>query len=189
MASLLWLDDFNDPPPQLALAEPEEEPAPPEPPADPRLEGWREGYAAGHRQAMLRAQSGNPALIAALNRRLDDLDSRLDQYDADSAAQIGDLLIAILIQAVPEEWPGDIKGNLATVIEAVRPSFYLNPKLHLHHDTQTEIGIHDLPGLLTALEDIQTTDWAISLRWDTRQPPEAALPALRKAAASAQAGG
>jgi hypothetical protein len=95
----------------------------------------------------------------------------------------------MLIQAVPEEWPGDIKGNLATVIEAVRPSFYLAPKLHLHHDTQSEIGIRDLPGLLTALEDIQTTDWAISLRWDTQQPPEAALPALRKAAASAQAGG
>ncbi len=189
MASLLWLDDFNDPPPQLAIPEPEEEPATPEPPTDLRLEGWREGYSAGHRQAMLQAQRGNPALIAALNRRLDDLDSRLDQIAADSAAQIGDLLIAMLIQAAPEQWSADIKGNLATVIEAVRPSFHLAPKLHVHHDTQTEIGIRDLPGLLTALEDIQTTDWAISLHWDTKQPPEAALPALRKAAASAHAAG
>lgn len=189
MASLLWLDDFNDPPPQLALPEPEEDPTPPEPPTDLRLEGWREGYAAGHRQALLQAQRGNPALIAALNQRLDDLDSRLDQIAADSAAQVGGLLIAMLIQAVPEEWPSGIKDNLSTVIEAVRPSFHLDPRLHLHHDTQTEIGIRDLPSLLAALEDIQATDWAISLRWDTRQPPEAALPALREAAAAAHAGG
>ena len=189
MASLQWLDDFNDPPPQLALPEPEEDPTPPEPPTDLRLEGWQEGYATGHRQAMLQAQRGNIALIAALNERLDDLDASLDRIAADSAAQIGDLLIAMLIQAVPETWPGDIKANLETVIEAVRPSFYLNPKLHLHHDSPAEIGTRDLPALLTALEDIQATDWAISLRWDTRQRPEAALPALQKAAASAQAAG
>jgi hypothetical protein len=189
MASLQWLDDFNDPPPQRALPEPEEDLPPPEPPADPRLEGWQEGYAAGHRQAMLQAQRGNVALIAALNQRLDDLDTRLDQIAADSAAQIGDLLIAMLIQAVPDDWPGDIKANVATVIEAVRPSFHLDPRLHLHHDAQADIGIRDLPALLTALEDIQATDWAISLHWDTRQPPEAALPALRQATASVQAAG
>jgi hypothetical protein len=189
MASLLWLDDFNDPPPRLALPEPEEDLPPPEPPADPRLEGWREGYAAGHRQAMLQAQRGNAALIAALNKRLDALDARLDQIAADSAAQIGDLLIAMLIQATPEAWHAEIKTNLQTVIEAVRPSFHLDPKLHVHHDAETEIGLRELPALLKALEDIQATDWAISLRWDTKQPPKAALPALRNAAAPAQAAG
>lgn len=189
MASLQWLDDFNDPPPQRALPEPEEDPTPPEPSADPRSEGWQEGYAAGHRQAMLQARRGNAALIAAMNKRLDELDSRLDQIAANSATQIGDLLIAMLIQAVPEEWPAAIKANVATVINAVRPSFYLDPRLHLHHDAPAEIGLRDLPALLTALEDIQATDWAISLRWDTQQPPEAALPALRDAAASAQVAG
>lgn len=187
MASLQWLDDFNDPPPQLALPESEAEPdTPPEPPIDPRLEGWQEGYAAGHRQAMLQARRGNAALIAALNQRLAELDSRLEQIAADSATQIGGLLIDMLIQALPDDAPGDFRTGLAAVIEAVRPSFHLDPRLHLHADAPAEIGLRDLPGLVKALEDMQTTDWTVSLRWDTKQPATAALPAL---SATVQAAG
>jgi hypothetical protein len=183
MASLQWLDDFNDPPPQLALPEPEaESDTPPEPSADLRLEGWQEGYAAGHRQAMLQARQGSATLIAALNERLDELDSRLEQIAADSATQIGGLLIDMLIQALPDGAPGDFRTGLAAVIEAVRPSFHLDPRLHLHTDTPAEIGLRDLPGLVKALDDIQSTEWAVSLRWDTKQPPAAALPALSAAA-------
>ncbi|HVY16644.1 MAG TPA: hypothetical protein VHB27_15575 [Rhodopila sp.] len=184
MPQTLWLEDFNDPPPHLALPEPEPEPDPlPEPVSDPRLEGWHEGFIAGHRRAIREVEQRKPALTEQLIGRLRDLETKLEAIAADSAAQMGGLLVDMLRHAVPEDWPDTVKDRLAQVIEAVRPSFYLDPKLFLHLDTPGQLDFADLPGFARRLETLETTDWAVTIRWDVEKLPETVLPALRAAVA------
>lgn len=184
MPPALWLEDFNDPPPQLALPEPEPEPDPlPEPIQDPRLEGWHEGFMAGYRMAMLEAEQRGASQGAELIRRLDVLETSLEEIAANSAAQIGLLLIDMLQHAVPDEWPHSFKERLAKVVEAVRPSFHLDPKLHLHLDPLGQLDFRDLPGLARRLETLEATDWAVTIHWDVARVPEAALPELSAAIA------
>jgi hypothetical protein len=184
MPPALWLEDFNDPAPQLALSEPEPEPDPlPQPIPDPRLEGWHEGFIAGHRQAMLEVEQRKLSLTAELTQRLQDLEPRLEDIAADSAAQMGGLLIDMLQRAVPDDWPQSFKERLADVIDAVRPSFYLDPKLTLHFNPPGQIDFRDLPGFARRLETLEATDWAVTIHWDVEKLPETVLPELITAVA------
>ncbi len=184
MSHLLWLEDFNEPPPRLALPEPEPEPEPlPEPIPDPRLEGWHEGFIAGHRQAMLEAARRKQSITEALIQGLDHLDTQLEEIAANSAAQIGGLLIDMLARAVPETWDAAVRETLGRVIDAVLPSFYLEPSLRLHTPDGL-VRFRDLPGFAKALETLEATDWAITLHWDVAKLPEAILPDLQAAIAS-----
>jgi hypothetical protein len=181
MSPLPWLEDFNDPPPQRALPEPEPEPDPlPEPIPDPRLEGWHEGFIAGHRQAILEAGQRRPPIAAALIQRLEQLDTQLQEIAANSAAQMGGLLIEMLAKAAPETWDAALREKLGQVIEAVLPSFHLEPALRLHTPLGF-VGFRDLPGFAKTLESLDDTDWAVTLHWDVEKPPDAVLPDLRAA--------
>jgi hypothetical protein len=184
MPPALWLEDFNDPPPQLALPEPEPERDPlPEPIPDPRLEGWHEGFIAGQRQAMLEVEQRKPSLTAELTQRLQDLETRLEDIAADAAAQMGGLLIDMLQRAAPDDAPQAFKERLADVVEAVRPSFYLDPKLMLHLDPPGQIDFRDLAAFASRLETLEATDWAVTIHWNVEKPPETVLPALSAAIA------
>lgn len=181
MSHLLWLEDFNEPPPQLALPEPEPDPDPlPEPIPDPRMEGWHEGFIAGHRQALLEVAQRRQPITASLIQRLEQLDVQLAEIAANSAAQMGGLLIEMLAKAAPEEWDAAVREKLGKVIEAVLPSFHLEPSLHVHTPLGI-IGFQDLPGFAKTLESLEDTDWAVTLHWDVQKPPDAVLPDLRAA--------
>jgi hypothetical protein len=184
MPPALWLEDFNDPPPQLALPEPEPEPEPlPEPIPDPRMEGWHEGFMVGYRQAMLEVEQRKPSLTADLTQCLLDLETRLADIAAESAAQMGGLLVDMLQRAAPDDWPHSFHNRLAEVVEAVRPSFYLDPKLLLHLDPPALLDFRDLPGFARRLDTLEATDWAVTIHWDVEKPPERVLPELTAAVA------
>lgn len=178
MLALPWLEDFNDPPPQAALPPPEAAPPEPEqaePTPDPRLEGWQEGYLAGHRQAMLQAAQANPPLTEELCRRITDLEGQLEAIAAQSSAQMGELLIDMLAHVVPDDWEEPVRAKLAAVIAAVKPSFWLAPRLRLHLDPPVDVALRDLPALARLLDEAHATDLAVTLRWDTGETPQAAL--------------
>lgn len=180
MKFLSWLEDFNEYAPEPEPAEPEiQEELPPDP--DPRQEGWTEGFIAGWNQAMESARpEASPATIELIHR-IEQLETQLRDIAALSAAQMGELVIDMLARAVPPDWPQPVAERLGKVIEAVRPAFWLDPKLHLHGEVPGELGFHDLPGFARAIEQMQESAWPVTIQWDTQANPEQMTEALREA--------
>jgi hypothetical protein len=182
MTTLPWLEDFNDQPPQADAPQPELDPAPiTEAEPDPRLEGWQEGFIAGHRQAMLQRAQDKPALTAVLCEQITKLQDKLDGIAENAAAQISELLVEMLAASIPPDWPEPMQARLADVIAAVKPSFWLDPKLHIRLDPPALISLQDLPALASHLDTWQETDWAVAWHWDTGHSPDATRTALQAA--------
>jgi hypothetical protein len=179
MSIHLWLEDFNDPPPAaetLALPEPEPEP---EPTVDLRLEGWTEGFMTACRA--MGQISVPPSLTADLIRRIEAMQSHLQQVADNAATQMAGLLLDLLTQALPEDWPDPVRDRLAELVDAVRPAFALEPRFHLQTPAPAVLGLTDIPSLVRAIDAVQDTDWPITLRWTHTQAAQDMLPAIQAA--------
>jgi hypothetical protein len=158
MRRLPWLEDFNTHRPH---AEPAAEAPPPLPQdePDPRLEAWTEGFLAGCRAARADAARLSQDVAADLTRRVAAIEQDLAAMADQSAATIGGLLIDVLAAALPPDWPA---ARLAPIVEAIRPIFDLEPRLHIRPKQPGEASFRDLPALYKALD---AGDWDLATRW------------------------
>jgi hypothetical protein len=158
MRRLPWLEDFNtrrphaDPPAEAPSLPPQDEP-------DPRLDAWTEGFLAGCRAARADAARLNQDIAADLARRVAAIEHDLVAMVDQSAATVGGLLIDILAAALPSDWPA---ARLGPIVEAIRPVFDLEPRLHICPRQPGEASFRTLPALYKALD---AGDWDLAARW------------------------
>lgn len=187
MQTFFWLEDFNDPPSDPpAEAVSYEEPAEPEPPPpDPRLEGWNEGFMAACRMVENNKSDGERGLSTELIRRLEEIEAQLETVAQNAAGIMGGLLIDMLLEALPPDFPKPAADRVQAVVEAVRPVFELDPRLQVPGDPPGELSFRDMPAFYQALRAGFGADAPLALRWHAPNPVREQLPGLAAALADA----
>ena len=180
-----WLEDFNDRPPVEEPPEPDPQaeaidPDAP-PPADPVADAWKDGFLAGCRINMRNARDDGRDVLRDLARRLAEIEKKLQATADQSAGEMGRLLIDMLRHALPEDCPQAVLDRLQAAVEAVRPVFTLEPRLHVGTEPPGEIGFRDLPGLYRVLETSYPPEWPIGVSWGTAGNPRQSIDVLRSA--------
>jgi hypothetical protein len=161
MRRLPWFEDFNDHTAHPASAAENPSP-PPDGPPDPRIEAWTEGFLAGCRATHANAAGQNQDVAAEMARRVAGIEQSLSAMADQSAVTVGGLLIDILTASLPAGWPDSAAERLEPIVDAIRPIFELEPRLHIRSSQPGEVSFHDLPDLYKALE---AGDWELAVRW------------------------
>ena len=188
MRPLLWLEDFNERPPEPPPVEHEAEDVAhlePEPDAqpDPCAEAWSDGFLAGSRLNQQNAHEPGQRFAVDLSRRLAEIEEKLEAVANNSAVAMGGLLIDILTAALPDDWPASVAERLHAITEAIRPVFSLDPMLQIRTDPPGEIAYRDLPGFYKILESSQASDWPLDTRWQPQATPRQITDTLKAAIA------
>ncbi len=191
MHPLLWLEDFNDlPPDPPPVEQPDEDVVYPDPEPeiliDPCAEAWSDGFLAGSRLNQQNTREPVQSFAIDLSKRLDEIEKKLEAIADNSAVTMGGLLIDILTAALPDDWPSTVADRLQDITKAIRPVFSLEPMLEIHTDPPGEISYRDIPGLYKILEASQASDWPLDARWQAQTTPEQITGKLKAALAGSE---
>jgi hypothetical protein len=119
--------------------------------------------------------------------RLAEIEEKLQAMANQSAAIMGGLLIDMLTEALPQDWPDALTDRVQAVSKAIRPVFTLDPKLQISiepmGEPMGEIAFRDLPGFYKALETSQPADLPLGLRWPPTADPKEIIDDLKAAIA------
>ena len=191
MRPLLWLEDFNDRPPDPSPVEQQAEdvmePGPePEVLPDPCAEAWSDGFLAGSRLNQQNTREPVQGFAADLGQRLAEIEEKLEAIANNAAVTMAGLLVDMLAAALPDDWPAAVADRLHGITEAIRPVFSLAPMLEVHTDPPGEIAYQDLPGFYKILEASQASDWPLGIRWQVQTTPEQITDKLKAAIAGSE---